>query len=335
MKTAILGAGTFGTALANAINGETKFDESQPLNNVNPEPDVTLFTIETDVVEDINKNRKNSKYFPNKKLPKYIKATSNFADIADAELVFIAIPSSAIADFFAKHRFKKGTILVNGAKGFAHDDVLISTYISLKQPDCNVCSMKGASFANEIIFEIPTAFTLACESRNTYEIIRSALRQDLIVTEYSPDINSVEYVSLIKNVYAIVMGIVDAYYNSPNVRFLVFTKILNEIRWLMKHFNANPETLFNYCGVGDLCLTALNDLSRNRTLGLLIGKGFSDASITNNVTLEGVCALNNILRHIPENEHSKFPIMQQMHQLLHNKTSVKSFIHRIIFTEIC
>ena len=318
MKTAILGAGTFGTALANAIN---------------PESDVMVYTIETDVVEDINKNRKNSKYFPNKKLSKHIKATSSFADIADAELVFIAIPSSTIVDFFTKHTFKKGTILVNGAKGFAHDDVLISTYISLKQPDCCVCSMKGASFANEIIFEIPTAFTLACESQKTYEIIRSVLRDDLIVTEFSTDINSVEYISLFKNVYAIVMGIVDAYYNSPNVRFLVFTKILNEIRLLMKHFNANPETLFNYCGIGDLCLTALNDLSRNRTLGLLIGKGFFDASITNNVTLEGVCALNNILQNIPETEHSKYPIMHQMHRLLHSQTSVKSFIHRIIFTE--
>jgi len=318
MKTAILGAGTFGTALANAIN---------------PESDVMIYTIETDVVEDINNNQKNSKYFPNKKLSKHIKATNNFEDIADADLVFIAIPSSAIVDFFSKNSFKNGAILVNGAKGFAHDDVLISTYISLKQPNCCVCSMKGASFANEIIFEIPTGFTLACESQNTYETVRSVLRDDLIVTEFSTDINSVEYISLLKNVYAIVMGIVDAYYNSPNVRFLVFTKILNEIRLLMKHFNANPETLFNYCGIGDLSLTALNDLSRNRTLGLLIGKGFFDTSMTNNVTLEGVCALNNILKQIPESEHAKFPIMHQMHSLLHNGTTVKSFIHRIIFTE--
>jgi glycerol-3-phosphate dehydrogenase (NAD(P)+) len=317
MKTAILGAGTFGTALANAIN---------------PESEVMVFSIEKDVVEDINSNRKNSKYFPNKKLPKHIKATSNFADIADAELVFIAIPSSAITDFFTKNKFKNGTVLVNGAKGFAHDNMLISTYISLQQPDCVVCSMKGASFASEMIFEIPTAFTLACESRNTYDTIRSVLRDDLIVTEFFTDINSVEYLSLFKNVYAIVMGIVDAYYNSPNVRFLVFTKVLNEIRLLMKHFDVNPETLFKYCGIGDLSLTALNDLSRNRTLGLLIGKGFFDASITNNVTLEGVRALDNILLHIPEIEHRRFPIMQQMYRLLHNQTSVKSFIHQIIFT---
>ena len=316
MKTAILGAGTFGTALANAVN---------------PESEVMVYTIESDVVEDINLHRKNSKYFPNKKLPKHIKATGNFADIADADLVFIAIPSSAIVDFFSTHQFKSGTILVNGAKGFALDNILINTYISSKLPDCHVCSMKGASFANEMIFEIPTAFTLAFDSPNTYQTIRSVLRDDLIVTEFFTDINSVEYLSLIKNVYAIVMGIVDAYYNSPNVRFLVFTKVLNEIRLLMKHYDVNPETLFKYCGIGDLSLTALNDLSRNRTLGLLIGKGFFDVSISNNVTLEGVRALDNILLHIPETEHTKYPIMQQMHRLLHNKTSVKSFIHRIIF----
>lgn len=318
MKTAILGAGTFGTALANAID---------------PKSDVTIFTIESDVVEDINNHRKNSKYFPNKTLPKHIKATGDFADIANAELVFIAIPSSAIADFFSKHKFNDGTILVIGAKGFAYDDVLISTYISEKLPNCCICSMKGASFANEMIFEIPTAFTLACESKQTYETICSVLNNNLIVTEFFDDIDSVEYLSLFKNVYAIVMGTVDAYYNSPNVRFLVLTKILNEIRVLMKHFDVNPETLFRYCGIGDLSLTALNDLSRNRTLGLLIGKGFFDPSITNNVTLEGVRALGKIMQHIPENEHTKYPIMHQMHRLLHNQTSVKSFIHRIIFTE--
>ncbi len=316
MKTAILGAGTFGTALANAII---------------PELDVTVYTIEADVVEDINNNRRNAKYFPNKKLPKHIKATTDFADIANAELVFIAIPSSAIVDFFTKHKFNAGTILVNGAKGFAHDDVLISTFISSKLPDCRVCSMKGPSFASEMIFEIPTAFTLACESTNTYETIRSVFRKDLIVTDYFSDINSVEYLSLIKNVYAIVMGIADAYYNSPNVRFLVFTKVLNEIRLLTKRFNVNAEALFNYCGIGDLSLTALNDLSRNRTLGLLIGKGFFDASISNNVVLEGVRALENILSHIPKNEQSTYPIMLQMHELLQNRSSVKSFIHRIIF----
>ncbi|MCL2417313.1 MAG: hypothetical protein FWD02_05205 [Bacteroidales bacterium] len=318
MKTAILGAGTFGTALANAIN---------------PESDVTIYTIESDVVDDINKHRKNSKYFPNKTLPRHIKATSNFADIVNAELVFIAIPSSAIADFFTKHKFNAGTILVIGAKGFAHDGVLISTYISEKLPDCCICSMKGASFANEMIFKIPTAFTLACKSKHTYETIRSVLCSDLIITEYFDDIDSVEYLSLFKNVYAIAMGIVDAYYNSPNVRFLVFTKILNEIRLLMKYFSVNPETLFKYCGIGDLSLTALNDLSRNRTLGLLIGKGLFDSSMTNNVTLEGVRALEKIMQHIPENEHEKYPIMQQMHRLLHKQTSVKSFIHRTIFTE--
>ncbi|MDR0438066.1 MAG: hypothetical protein LBH22_07195 [Bacteroidales bacterium] len=317
MNTAILGAGTFGTALANAINSESE---------------VTVYTIEADVVEDINTNRKNSKYFPNKKLPKHIKATTNFADIANSELVFIAIPSSAIKVFFDNHKFKDGTILVNGAKGFAHDDVLISTYISTKLPNCRVCSMKGASFASEMIFEIPTAFTLACESRETYGTIRSVLCDDLIVTEFFTDINSVEYLSLFKNVYAIVMGITDAYYNSPNVRFLVFTKILNEIRLLMKHFDVNPETLFKYCGIGDLSLTALNDLSRNRTLGLFIGKGFFDTSISNNVTLEGIRALDNILSNISETNHAEYPIIQQLQRLLQHKTSVKSFINRIIFT---
>ncbi|GHV72455.1 glycerol-3-phosphate dehydrogenase [Bacteroidia bacterium] len=316
MNIAILGSGTFGTALANVIT---------------PEREVTLYTIESDVVEDININQRNTKYFPNKLLGKNIHATDRFADIADADLVFVAIPSHVLVNVFTQKQFRKDTIIVNGAKGFAKENLLISRFLQKLLPENPVCAIKGPSFANELIFELPTAFTIASPTQEAYHKIVGTLRKDLIVTDYSNDIDAVEYMSVIKNVYAIVIGVVDAYYNSSNVRFLVFTKVLNEIRRLLQYFGVNPEILFYYCGIGDFGLTALNDLSRNRTLGLLIGRGFFDANLPNSVLLEGVRAMNDIIGSISEKEQENYLILHQMQLLLQNKIKVKNFLNRIIF----
>ncbi|MDR2511203.1 MAG: hypothetical protein LBC89_01820 [Bacteroidales bacterium] len=316
MKTVVLGAGTFGTALANSVHQDL---------------DVILYTVEFDVVEDINQNRRNSKYFPNKKLSKNIRATTQFVDIADSDMAFIAIPSGAVVDFFTQKKFSNNTIIINGSKGFAKENLLICQFLENLLPKNPICAIKGPSFASEMIFDIPTSFTIAAKNENTYKKITEILRNDLVVTDWSTDILGVEYVSVVKNVYAIVMGIVDAYYNSPNVRFLVFTKILREIRTLMDKMNINKSILYHYCGIGDLGLTSLNDLSRNRTLGLLIGKGFFDPSYQNNgVLIEGLRALNEISSKI-QGSSKEFPIIYNASLLLHNQIKVKAFINKIIF----
>ena len=89
-----------------------------------------------------------------------------------------------------------------------------------------------------------------------------------------------------------VLGVVDAKYNSPNTRFMILTKAFSEARILLNSLGGAEDTLFLACGFGDFCLTSLNDLSRNRTLGLLIGKGFFSLDYKfNSVILEGLNAI--------------------------------------------
>ena len=115
------------------------------------------------------------------------------------------------------------------------------------------------------------------------------------------------------------MGVIDAKYNSHNTRFMFMTKVFSEIRMLNNNLGGNENTLFLSCGLGDVCLTSLNDLSRNRTLGLLIGKGFYESnSKDNTVVIEGLNSVKTIYNMIDQKLVSDFPILSKLHFYLNS-----------------
>src|SRR5205085_6781778 len=119
--------------------------------------------------------------------------------------------------------------------------------------------------------------------------------------------------SALKNIYAIVLGNIDAKFNSANTRFLFLTKSISEIKIILKALGGREETIFLSCGLGDLSLTALNDLSRNRTLGLLIGKGFYNKETFNNVVvLEGIKTVKLLNDFLPDTVKAKLPILKEV-----------------------
>lgn len=125
------------------------------------------------------------------------------------------------------------------------------------------------------------------------------------------------------------VGIVDASFNSSNVRFLIFTKALKEMKKLIKILGICEDTIFCYVGIGDFGLTALNDLSRNRTLGLLIGKGFLSKDVNNMVVLEGVRSIDNVINKLPVEAQSELPLLLNLGKLFKGSLSVRSFINEV------
>ncbi len=317
MKVSVIGAGTFGTALANAITKEN---------------DIILYTRNKTVITDINEKRRNLTYFPTKVLSKQIAATDEVSAISDSDLLFLCIPSYAVMDFVDGAGLSDHTVIVNGAKGFGQGSNLIPDCLNEIVPN-EIASLKGPSFANEMIFDIPTAFTVASRNTANFSKVADVFRKELIVFDYSQDITGVEFLSIIKNIYAIIVGIVDASFNSSNVRFLIFTKALNEMKQLLKFFSVDDETIFCYVGIGDFGLTALNDLSRNRTLGLLIGKGFLNKDVNNMVVLEGVRAIENVINKIPEEAKEHLPLLLTLSRLFKGNISVRSFINEVIYSK--
>ena len=316
MNITIAGGGAFGTSLANALKKDNQ---------------ITIHTRNKQVIYEINTFRKNKTYFPNKVLSKKIKATDDIEAVNDADFLFLCIPSHTISDFINTLNLNKNCTVINGAKGFGSNNKLIPDLLNEILPN-KIASLKGPSFANELIFEIPTAFTIATADKDSYENIKSLFRDDLAVFDYSNNIRGVEFLSILKNIYAIIIGIVDAYYNSPNVRFLVFTKSLNEIKKIIESLSVPADTLFNYAGIGDFGLTALNDLSRNRTLGLLIGKGFFGKNPGNPVVLEGVKAIDHFIKMFDKQQLSELKYIILLQDLFNNKINVKDFVNTVIYT---
>jgi len=315
-----LGAGSIGTALGNSLA-------------VRPDLNVSLLSIEHDVVESISATHINQKYFPNIRLTQALNATTDQNILRDAGVVFIAIPSVAVVDYMQVIRLllHEDAILVNLAKGFGCHQQIISQCLAEHLPN-PVCALKGPSFAREIINNSPTAFTLASTENELCKLLGPLFDGTNIFIDTSTDLLGVEIVSILKNVYAILIGIVDAHFNSPNLRFMMFTRAFNEMRNILKHFGGHEETMFHYCGIGDFGLTALNDLSRNRTLGLLIGKGFFNEGIPNKVVLEGRIAMSIILGKLAESNmpETGYHMMLQLDKVFAGNTDIAGFVNKMI-----
>lgn len=317
-KVFFIGGGAIATALGNVLAG-------------NPDLEVTLLTIEKAVIKTINENHVNLKYFPGLKLNESLNASGDFARVGEEAIVFIAIPSVAAIDFIRTLQIHPRSIIINLAKGFGCNRQTINECLEQIIPN-QVSSLKGPSFAREIMNNQPTAFTVGSKAKKHFVLLSSMFKQTHIFLDYSDDIRGVEFLSILKNIYAIAIGIVDAQFESPNLRFLVFTKALKEMRKLMIAFGGSKKTLFNYCGVGDYALTSLSDLSRNRTLGLLIGKGFFTEYISEKVVLEGRIAVDVFHDEILERGWSlnDYPILSELYSVFTTQYDISRFVGNVL-----
>lgn len=316
----IVGAGSIGTALGNALA-------------VRPSLNVRLLSIEEEVVNTISTDNINQKYFPNIRLSPRLKATTNVHVLEDADLIFLAIPSVNTEEYVMQHRalISKNAVLVNLAKGFGADNKTIAESLG-SQSDLTVCSLKGPTFAREIINNIPTAFTVGVPNEALFPLFTETFKDTIIYLDYSTDMRGVEILSIVKNIYAIIIGIVDANFNSPNLRFLAFTKAFNEMRHILLFSGGQEETMFKYCGIGDFGLTSLNDLSRNRTLGLLIGKGFFTQDISNKVVLEGKIAVNIFVEELRKKKmpEEQYFLMNELYKVFNEPYDISTFVSKLL-----
>ena len=309
MNILVLGAGTFGTAIANELS-------------VNTENKVTLFSRNQEKVKEINEFQTNKSCFPNKHLTKHIKASSDKEFIRDADIVFIALPSSVIIGnlIALKSFFKDDVLFVNLSKGLFERGVTIVESVKKELDTDNVVTLKGPSFAVEVMEHADTLLTLGYTTKQQYETVNKIVKNTSLHIDFTTDIRGVELLSVLKNIYAVVLGVVDAKYNSPNTRFMILTKAFSEVRVLLRSLGGSGDTLFLACGFGDLCMTSLNDLSRNRTLGLLIGKGFFSADYKSNaVILEGLNAVEMLHDLIEEDVTKELPLFNKLYNFFANK----------------
>lgn len=303
----IIGAGSFGTALAQQFS-------------ININNEIVLLARDEKVVADVNNYNRNERYFPGKQLKESIKATTDVSILKNAEIVFLAVPSSSATSLIPvlRKNLSSKSLLVNTAKGICEDGQTIFEYLERELSGLQIATLKGASFSVEMMNQSPTMMTFGYLDFNHLSVINKIVENTNLFIDYTTDVIGVEWLSALKNVYAILIGHVDACYNAANTRFMVLSKAIEEIRFILTHIGGKSETMFLSCGIGDISLTALNDLSRNRTLGLLIGKGFwnSISGENNSVVLEGIKTLRLLDKIIDERLREKLPLLNELVQLL-------------------
>ena len=321
MNILVLGAGTFGTAIANELS-------------VNKENNVILFSRNHDKVDEISTLHTNKSCFPNKHLTQFLSATSDKNEITNADIIFIALPSSAIIEtvYTLKSYFKQDVLLVNLSKGLFAGGVTIVDGIKEALNTDNVVTLKGPSFAVEVMEHADTLLTLGYTTKQQYELINKMVQNTSIHLDCTTDIRGVEVLSVLKNIYALVIGVIDAKYNSSNTRFMILTKAFSEIRILLRSLGGAEDTLFLACGFGDFCLTSLNDLSRNRTLGLLIGKGFFSADYkSNTVILEGLISIEMLHQLADDKVKNELPIFNKLYNFItKNESEFEIDFHELV-----
>ena len=321
LNVCFVGSGAISTALGNVLALKEKYT-------------VKLLSVESDVIKTINTEHVNKKYFPNVALHPSLTATKDLNVLTESDIIFLGLPSNVVVNYVTENGklFNPDALVVNLAKGFGlHHKTIPQGLVRILSNQ--VFSMKGPSFAREIINNMPTGLTITSQRNKNFEVFEELFSETPIQLDFTTDVNGVELASILKNIYAIIVGIVDAHFDSPNLRSLVLTKAINEMRYIISKFGGKEQTMFNYCGFGDFSLTALNDLSRNRTLGLLIGKGFFTSDISKKVVLEGTIAVNVFVEEIAKKRQIKTKklMLKELYKVLNEDNyDIKNFVTNIL-----
>lgn len=283
MNITIIGAGSWGCALANILS------ENQHL--------VLLYDNNKDTVNEINHNHQNH-LVENAILDENIKATTNLKEAIDnSNIIVISIPTKVLRgvlnDIVPLLNEKK--VFVNTSKGLEPNTFLrVSEIIKQVIPTCfieEIVCLTGPSHAEEVIIKLPTTVCSVCENEKYAKIIQNIFSNHTNFRVYtSTDLIGAELCGAIKNVYAIASGIMYGLGFGDNARAGLITRSLVEMRRIVCKLGAKDETVFGLCGVGDLIVTTSSHHSRNFSAGVMIAKGNSVTDAENSISMvvEGV-----------------------------------------------
>lgn len=267
-RATVLGAGSFGTAIAQVLSAN--FDE------------VILWGRDAALIDSLNATHENANYLPGLKLSAKIRgATELEAATKGAGLVVVATPSQATRELLGKAHdvIPEKVPVVTVAKGIENGTLCTMTEV-LEQslPERYhpwVAVLSGPSFAKEMVLRMPTVVTIAAKNEDTARAAQAAFQSEVFRTYSSTDVVGVQVGGALKNVIAIAAGMSDGLGLGHNSRAAIITRGLAEISRIAVKMGGNPMTLSGLAGMGDLVLTCTGELSRNRKVGMELGKGRS------------------------------------------------------------
>jgi glycerol-3-phosphate dehydrogenase (NAD(P)+) len=321
-RIAILGAGSWGTALA--------------LHCTRIGHDVRLWGRDQSLIDDIARLHENPRYLPAVPFPVGVTVTPSLEEaLRDASLVLAAVPSHGMRDVVraARASLPPGVVIVSGTKGLDGESLdrmseVIATEVRKAHP---IVVLSGPSFAAEVARGLPTAVVTASADPHAVAIVQDCLKGPTFRLYGSDDVAGVEFGGALKNVIAIAAGVVEGLGLGYNAMAALITRGLVEISRLACAEGGRRDTLSGLSGLGDLVLTCTGDLSRNRRVGIELGRGRSLDDILSHMRMvaEGVRTTHAALA-LGARHGVELPIASQMASVLDGRVSPRDAVEALM-----
>ena len=323
-RIAVIGAGNWGTALAATLarSGHA----------------VSLWGYEPEIVESIRQRLENSIFMPGVSLPTGIAATNDLGEALDgAEIVVTAMPSHVCRGLYERMltHLTPEMILVSATKGIDTDGALrmseiIGSVVGTRFVP-RLCVLSGPSFAREVVRGDPTALVVASRDGAAAQLVQREFSSKTLRLYTSTDMVGVEIGGAVKNIIAIAAGVITGLGLGHNPTAALITRGLAEISRLAHACGAKRETLGGLAGLGDLVLTCTGDLSRNRTVGVELGRGRKLAEVIGSMRMvaEGVKTTYATVT-LAQRNQVEMPITTQVHRILEGRVSPSEAIRELM-----
>lgn len=327
-EIAVIGAGAWGTALAivAARNGNHQ---------------VRLWAHEPEVRESIARRHENELFLPGEAIPKHVQATNDLGEaLENARIVISVMPSHHCRTLFTRMRpsLRPEMIFVSATKGLEDSSHLRMTEVMTQVLNAEntfsprIGALSGPSFAKEVARGDPTAVTIASPDAELTQTVQQALSDPRFRLYRNEDVVGVELGGSLKNVIAIAAGVCDGLGLGHNSVAALITRGLAEITRLGVACGGQRETMAGLAGLGDLVLTCTGGLSRNRSVGVELGRGRKLPDIIagmHGTVAEGVLTTNAAVG-LAKAHGVEMPISEKMHAILQQGKSPSEAIHELM-----
>lgn len=306
-KISVLGAGSWGTALALLLH--------------NNGHEVLLWSALEDEVKMLSEKREHESKLPGVRLPEDIRITADLAfSLKEPDVAVLAVPSPFTRSTARRMAplVRDGQKIVNVAKGIEEKTFMtLSDIIEEEIPNADVCVLSGPSHAEEVGRGLPTTCVVSSKTRETAEYLQGIFMSPVFRVYTTPDMLGVELGAALKNVIALAAGTADGLGYGDNTKAALITRGIAEIARLGIKMGARMETFCGLSGIGDLIVTCASVHSRNRKAGYLIGKGYTMQEAMNEVKMvvEGVYSAK-AAKGLAEKYGVEMPIIEEVNKVL-------------------
>ncbi|MGH7859530.1 MAG: NAD(P)H-dependent glycerol-3-phosphate dehydrogenase [Candidatus Binatia bacterium] len=327
-RIGVIGGGSWGTALAKLLA-----DKGYP---------VSMWVHDPERCHEMLEKKENLSYLPGIPLPYNLIPSNDLREVVSGKTALLCVVPSHVfrrtmSDVTAL--IEDTPLVITASKG-VEDDTSKTMHGVLEEvlPSAlhsRIAALSGPSFAREVARGMPTAVTAASKSGKTAAEVQAMFTTSFFRVYTSPDVTGVELGGAVKNVIAIAAGLSDGLGFGHNSRAALITRGIAEISRLGMRMGADPRTLAGLAGMGDLVLTCTGDLSRNRTVGIHLGKGEQLDEILSDMKMvaEGIRNAKSVYE-LARKLEVEMPITEQMYLLLHERKSARQVVVDLMSREL-